>query len=183
MPPPNGPRRPETRRPGVPRGPRPSVPEALQPERGQPRPGDLSVAAHFIVAIDGHPLSCARVSGLEMASRVDELASKKDPEHPKNPERVLWSAPAEHGTLLLTRALDGDRTLYAWRKEAMSGERAVRTVAISHLDGAGGDVLHTWTLTSAWPLRWTGPRYDALHGGVALEELEIVFHQLTWQGA
>lgn len=182
MPPPNGPRRPETRRPGVPRGPRPSVPEALQPERGQPRPGDLSTAAHFIVEIDGQPLSCARVSGLEMASRVEELASKNDPAHPDDPKRVLWSAPAEPGTLLLTRALDGDRTLYAWREEAMSGEPAVRTVAIKHLDRAGGDPLHTWQLSSTWPVRWAGPRYDALHGGVALEELELVFQDLTWQG-
>lgn len=144
---------------------------------------DLSVAANFVVEIDGRPLSCARVSGLELASRVEELESKQDPEHPEDPKRVLWSAPAEHGTLLLTRALDGDRTLYAWRKEAMSGEPAVRMVAIRHLERAGGEVLHTWHLTSAWPVRWAGPRYDALHGGVALEELELVFHDLTWQGA
>ncbi|MEX2473290.1 MAG: phage tail protein [Gemmatimonadota bacterium] len=142
----------------------------------------MSVAAHFVVEIDGQPLSCARVSGLELASRVEELASRHDPEHPKDPDHVLWSAPIAPSTVLLTRALDGDRTLYAWRKEAMSGEPATRTVEIRHLEHAAGDTLHTWQLTSAWPLRWAGPRYDALHGGVALEELEIVFHQLTWQG-
>src|SRR5665811_1297106 len=103
----------------------------MTPSNRPRRPQEaLSVAAHFIVEIDGQPLSCVRVSGLEMASRVEELASKKDPEHPDDPKRVLWSAPAEPGTLLLTRALDGDRTLYAWRKEAMSGEPAVRTVSI-----------------------------------------------------
>jgi phage tail-like protein len=144
---------------------------------------DLSVAGNFIVEIDGQPLPCARVSGLELASRVEELESKKDPEHPEDPKRVLWSAPVANGTLLLTRALDGDRTLYAWRKEAMSGEPAVRTVVVRHLERAGGDVLHTWQFTSAWPLRWAGPRYDALHGGVALEELELVFQELNWQGA
>jgi phage tail-like protein len=143
----------------------------------------VSVAAHFVVEIDGLPVSCSRVSGLEMASRVEGLASKQDPEHPEDPGRVLWSAPAEPGTLLLTRALDGDRTLYAWRKEAMSGEPAVRTVTIRHLDRAAGDTIQTWKLKSAWPLRWAGPRYDALHGGVALEELELVFQELNWQGS
>lgn len=138
----------------------------------------LSVAAHFVVEIAGKPLSCARVSGLELASRVDELSSKTDPH---DPEQVLWSAPAEPGTIVLTRALDGDRTFYGWRKEALSGKPAVRSVVIRHLERAGGDVLYVWEVISAWPLRWTGPRYDALGGGVALEELELAFHDLIWQ--
>ncbi len=153
-------------------------------ERHRSRPGagidDLSVAAHFVVEIDGAQLSCARVRGLELGTELDELGSKTDPD---DPERILWSAPARPGRLLLERALDGDRTLFGWRKEAMSGKPAVRAVAIRHLEHAGGQTLHTWEVTNAWPLRWAGPRYDALHGGVALEELEIVFHDIIWHGA
>lgn len=162
-----------------PETPRPTTPGSPGSRRGA-QDEAVSVAAHFVVEIDHRTLPCARVSGLELASRVDDLSSKKDP---KDPERMLWSAPAEPGTLLLTRALDGDRSLYEWRKEALSGKPAVRTVVIHHLERAGGDPLHTWAVTSAWPLRWAGPRYDALYGGVALEELELVFHNLTWQGA
>lgn len=139
----------------------------------------MSGTAHFTVEIDGTEVSCARVSGLELASEVEELSRKKDP---KDPERVLWSAPAHPGRLLLTRALDGDRTLYEWRRKASSGEPATRTVVIRHLDRADGEALHTWKVSSAWPLRWAGPRYDALHGDVALEELELIFDDLIWQG-
>ena len=141
---------------------------------------ELSVAAHFVVEIDDRQLSCARVTGLQLGSDLEELTSRTDPE---DRERILWSAPASPGRLVLTRALDGDRTLFGWRKEAMSGKPAVRTIAIRHLEHAGGQTLHTWEVTSAWPLRWAGPQYDALHGGVALEELEIVFHDITWHGA
>ncbi|MDZ7781018.1 MAG: phage tail protein [Gemmatimonadota bacterium] len=162
--------------------PRPEPPHS-DPRGRTPLPwrgGDdaVTVAAHFTVEIAGIPISCTRVSGLELASQVDELSRKEDP---GDPERVLWSAPACPGRLLLTRALDGDRTLYEWRREALSGKPAIRQVVIGHLESAGGRTLYTWKITSAWPLRWAGPRYDALHGDIALEELELVFDDLIRQ--
>jgi phage tail-like protein len=141
--------------------------------------GALSLAANFTVHINDTLVSCARISGLELASAPDALERKEDPDSLAG---VLWSAPAQPGRVVLARALDGDRTLYQWRREALSGKPAVREVSIRHLDRSGGKALHIWRLTSAWPLRWSGPGYDALHGGIAFEELELVFHDLIWQG-
>ncbi|MCA1791756.1 MAG: phage tail protein, partial [Thioalkalivibrio sp.] len=68
-------------------------------------------------------------------------------------------------------------------REALSGKPAMRQVTVRHLDRADGEVLHEWCIASAWPVRWSGPSYDALHGGIAFEEIELVFHDLTWLGA
>lgn len=140
----------------------------------------MLLAINFLVNIDNLQLSFARISPLEFASDVDMLSRKQVP-----PEQggVLWSAPPEPGRLVMSRAFDGDRTLYEWRREAMSGKPAVRDIAIRHLDRSSKNSLHLWQISRAWPLRWTGPRYDALHGGLAFEEIEVVFNDLTWHGA
>lgn len=140
----------------------------------------MLLAINFLVDIDNRQLSFARISPLELASDVDRINRKPIP-----PEQggVRWSAPPETGRLIMTRAFDGDRTLYEWRREAMSGKPAVRDIAIRHLDRSGTNVLHVWHASRTWPLRWTGPRYDALHGGLAFEEIEVVFNDLTWHGA
>jgi phage tail-like protein len=137
----------------------------------------VTLAAHFTVHIGRIPVSCARVSGLELASNPEQLERKEDPDRLSG---VLWSAPTLPGRLVLARALDGDRTLYEWRREAISGKPAVQDITVQHLDRSGGRPLHTWRLTSAWPLRWTGPTYDALQGGIAFEELEAIFLDIVW---
>lgn len=157
----------------------------LRPERPvQPRPGaidpPLLLAVNFSVLIDDAMIACAHISALEMASDETQLKRivSSDDRH-----QVQWSAPPQQGRLTMARALDADRRLYAWRREALSGKPAVRRVIINHLDRSGTEVLFRWEMPQAWPLRWTGPRYDALHGGIAFEELEIVFDDLLYKGA
>lgn len=140
----------------------------------------MLLAINFLVNINDLELSFARISPLELASDADKVSRKQVP-----PEQggVLWSAPPQPGRLVMSRAFDGDRTLYEWRREAMSGKPAVRDIAIRHLDRSTRNALHLWRVTRAWPLRWTGPQYDALHGGLAFEEIEVVFNDLTWHRA
>lgn len=137
----------------------------------------ISLATNFIVLIDEQPISCARAATLELAADVAQLERQ---DHPGPPPQVRWTAPAASGRLTLARALDGDRRLYEWRHEAMHGKPAVRSIVVQHLERAGGDVLHEFRMEQCWPLRWTGPRYDAFAGGIAFEELEVVYADLLW---
>lgn len=162
----------------------PLRPVPTPPEIDRPRPDAIDpallLAVNFSVLIDGESVSCAHVSPLAMSSLESGL---KQIISPDDRDVVLWSAPKQAGRLVIARALDGNRRLYSWRREAMSGKPAVRTIEINHLDRSGTQTLFTWELTHAWPVRWTGPRYDALHGGIAFEELEVVYNDLLWRGS
>lgn len=130
------------------------------------RPREPVLAARFRVWIGGDEIAVARVSGLALAGAEAE-------------GRAAWDAPALPVRLRLARALDGDRRLYAWRREAMrAGGEARREVVVRQLDGAGRAV-HGWSLVG-WPLAWAGPELDANAGGLAWETLEIVADDLTW---
>ncbi len=143
-------------------------------------PPFLSLAAHFELHIDGVQLSCASVSAPELAADASQIQRR---ESGGVRAGVLWTAPSIPSRLVITRALDGDRTLYEWRREAISGKAAVRTIEIKHLERAGAEPLHIWRAVHTWPLRWTGPHYDALHGGIAVEALELVYDDLLWLSA
>jgi phage tail-like protein len=87
--------------------------------------------------------------------------------------------------LLLRRALTRSTELYEWRRAVAAGKDDRRDVTIQQLDAAAGEVANSWRLVRAWPLRWSGPAFNALETGIAYEELELAFDDLTWneQGA
>ncbi len=165
-------------RPVQPGSPTPTPP-TIDSTRPSPIDASLLLAVHFEVLIDGTPLSCAHISPLAVTGVESGLKRSVSPD---DRESIVWSAPHQPGRLVITRALDRNRYLYAWRREAMSGKPATRTIEINHLERSGGTPLFRWELTFAWPLRWTGPRYDALHGGIAFEELDVVYNDLLWKG-
>jgi phage tail-like protein len=41
-------------------------------------------------------------------------------------------------------------------------------------------VVNAWRLTRAWPVRWSGPAFDAMSGEIAWEELELAYDDLEW---
>jgi phage tail-like protein len=125
------------------------------------------LAAAFRVEIDGREIGIARVSGLALAEEAGGPGDGKR----------AGPAPLR---VTLTRALDGDRRLYDWRREAAEkGEAAARRVAVRQLDPATGAPLAAFVL-EGWPVAWTGPEFDANAGGLAWESLEILAHDLIW---
>lgn len=138
---------------------------------GRDGPGPR-LAASFRVEIDGREIGIARVSGLALAAGPAALAG---------PERgEPWRAAPAPIRVTLTRALDGDRRLFDWRREAAEkGEGAARRVVVRQLDPATGAPVAAFVF-EGWPLAWTGPEFDANAGGLAWESLEILAHDLIW---
>ena len=40
--------------------------------------------------------------------------------------------------------------------------------------------MNAWRFVRAWPIRWSGPDFDALRDDIAWEELELTFDDLLW---
>ena len=164
------------RRPIVP--PQPPRPQPGRPPTARPTlAGEPTTAFCFAVALDGEDLALARIEGLDLAA---DPASLKPVRDPRGDGQQGWTALPLPGRLLLRRAIDGDRRLYTWRREAIAGKAAVKDLAIRQLDRAFATTLNTWRVVGAWPLRWSGPVFDAGVADFAFEELELVFVDLDW---
>lgn len=138
------------------------LPEIRRPGRHADERLEPILNAHFRVVIGKTELGVARISDLHLS----------DPEN---------TAEAVAQTVTLTRAIDADRTFYRWRLEAARGRKDRRRVRIHHLHRPGDETpAWSFTLISAFPVRWTGPRFDAIRPEVAWEELEISYATISW---
>jgi hypothetical protein len=117
--------------------------------------------AHFSVLIDGVDTSFSYVGG---------IGSESDPEDPRS------STPA---TVLLRRAVTGSRDLFLWRQAVAEGKEDTRRVVVRQ-HTASGRTVNAWVLEGAWPRRWSGPTFDAVQGGVAMEEVELAYDRVIW---
>jgi phage tail-like protein len=79
------------------------------------------------------------------------------------------------GDVTLKRGLIGALDLYQWIDQVRTGDQgAKRNVTISLRDESGQNVVMTWRLTNARPMRYTAPSFNAKGGtDVAIEELVL----------
>lgn len=143
------------------RPPDPDRPNAPPSARDR-RAATLETTRHFRVFIDEEEIGIAWISRLQLLD-----TDRADPHHPS--------------TVTLARAIDHDRRLHDWRRGAAAGDAQPRTVEIFLLDRPNGKPRHGWTLDAAVPVRWTGPGFDALSGGLAMEEIELAYRTILWQ--
>ena len=111
-------------------------------------------------------------------SEAGPLTSATDPEAPTPDKRHAH----RYAPVILRRAVSTSRELYDWRRAIVSGKKDRRDVVIRQLSAPGGGVVNSWRLVNAWPLRWSGPSFNALRSDIAFEELELTFDDLIWGG-
>jgi phage tail-like protein len=87
---------------------------------------------------------------------------------------------AAFSPVVLRRALTTSTELYDWRRNVVAGKDDRRDVTIRQLSAPGGRVVNTWRLVRSWPVRWSGPTFDAMRAAIAFEELELAFDDLVW---
>lgn len=137
------------------------LPGIRLPGSGAGRPEPI-LNAHFRVEIGQDEVGVARISDLQLS----------------DPDRTAQGVAQ---TVTLTRAIDADRTFYRWRIEAARGRDERRRVRVHHLRRPGDETpAWTFTLISAVPVRWTGPRFDAVRPEIAWEELELSYTTISW---
>jgi phage tail-like protein len=130
-----------------------------------PRPDALLRVNCFQVLIGDRELGFASVGPLSSTMTRDEHG-----------DRPVNGFP----NVILRRALTTSRELFDWRRRIVDGKDDRREVTIRQLSAPGGEVVNGWQLVGAWPVRWSGPQFDAMAADVAFEELELAFDDLVW---
>ena len=116
------------------------------------------------------------VSGLERQTEVEPYREGGVNDH----ERQLV-VKTTHPPLTLKRGLV-DAGLWTWHKEVVDGAVDRRTLTVVLY--SGNDVQAcAWTCTGAYPTKWTASEFDAMADAVLTESVEIVYHELSLDGA
>ena len=129
---------------------------------------DLLRTSAFQVLFDDQEVGVAWVGPLTSASDLESPPGRRS---------------NRYATVVLRRALSTSTELFDGRRRVAGGQDDTRTVTIRQLSAPGGRVVNAWRLVGAWPVRWSGPAFDALSSEVAVEELELQFDDLVWQGS
>jgi phage tail-like protein len=129
------------------------------------KPDQLLRINCFEVLIADQELGFAEVGSFTSQTTLDGLTDR--PVHRLAP-------------VVLRRALTTSTALYDWRRLIVAGKDDRRDVTIRQLSAPGGKIVNVWRLVGAWPSRWSGPAFDAMHNDIAWEELELTFDDLVW---
>jgi phage tail-like protein len=84
----------------------------------------------------------------------------------------------KYANLTLKRGMTDDSDLWNWRKSAMDGTVVRQSGSVVLLDEKGEEKVR-WNFREGWPMKWTGPSFNATGNEVAIETLEIVHEGLT----
>lgn len=82
--------------------------------------------------------------------------------------------------IVLGRGITNDHALWDWRKEVMDGTITRRAISIV-LRNAKGEEQIRWNVKECWPVKWSGPSFDATSDAVAIEKLELAHEGIEVQ--
>lgn len=133
---------------------------------------DPYLGFRFRIEIDGMiEGGFAEVSGLEVTTGVEDFreGGVNDFVH-KFPNETTF------GNLVLKKGLAGSTTLWEWHRDVVTGKIKRATIHITMLKDHSDETAHMWSFKDAYPVKWTGPDFNASENAVAFESLEIAHH-------
>ena len=138
------------------------------------RNDDLRLSAlQVAVTFDGMPTAFFRsVSGLSMEIEVVEFreGGENGAVH-KIPGRVKYP------NIVLKQGFAGASDLQKWAFRIAAGQFEHKNATIVISDQRS-QVVARYTLTNAWPTKWSAPDFDATSNDVAIETIEIAHEGL-----
>ena len=84
----------------------------------------------------------------------------------------------KYGNITLRKGLADTMVLYEWINAGIEGEVQRKTLTITLLDQTENPVA-SWQIINAWPVKYTGPDFNATSSEVAVETLEVAHESMT----
>src|SRR6185369_1607758 len=119
----------------------------------------------------------SEVSGLNTEITVAEYRTGNDPVNHVRKRPGIFKT----GDVTLKRGVIGAVNIRDWLEAVRNGDvsQAKRDIVIKLLDESRANVVASWKLRSAMPMKWTGPTLSAKGGtDVAMEELVLSVEQV-----
>ncbi|MFF0204632.1 phage tail protein [Streptomyces sp. NPDC005017] len=133
-------------------------------------------ALNFKVGWGDSTSSFSEVSGLTMETETVEYRGGA------HPEQTVRKMPGlrKYGSVTLKRGIvpAAGNGLFAWFDQVQSGGDFRRVVTVS-LCNEQQEIVMTWTMKSAWPVKLEGPGLKGTGTDVAIESLEFAHEGIT----
>jgi phage tail-like protein len=135
---------------------------------------------NFIVEVEGQEIAAfSEVSGLDSENTPIEYREGADA---TNSVRKLLGM-EKYSNVQLKKGITGSLTLWNWRKEARDSTSTippVKSVTIKLLNEKGdrNKPAMTFKLRNAWPMKITGPTFNAKGNDIAIEQLDLAHERL-----
>lgn len=79
----------------------------------------------------------------------------------------------KYGDVTLKRGVVGSTSFWDWFRQTRDGAPERRTVVVQLVSEDRADVVMTWRLRNAFPIKYVGPTLDARGNAVAIESLTL----------
>jgi phage tail-like protein len=135
-----------------------------------PRPiteESISNCRFYVFIDDKEQAIFTEVSGLELQMDVFEYQ-----EGGNNAFVHQLPGRTKVGRLTLKRGMTCSNDFLLWQLQIASGDMQRRNVSVAAFDVSGEEVVR-WNFDRAYPVKWSGPAFDASGSGVAVETLEL----------
>jgi phage tail-like protein len=144
-----------------------------------PRAVDIDTLTTFHYAVEMQGLTAAsfdEVTGLDAKQEVFEIkeGGVNGMTH-KLPGRITYS------NVTLKWGAQHNNSLWAWYNDFVTKTdktSELKDISIIQYD-QHLDEIQRWNLTKAFPVKWVGPTFKASDNQVAIETLELAYHELT----
>lgn len=128
---------------------------------------------HFTVSYGGSNVDFTEVSGLSIS--VNEITYRGGASPNKLPLKMA-GLPTINNISLKKGMFKADEELYNWFSQGVvnqdpnSIDRRDLTI---HLMDPAGNIVATWNIKAAWPLKYDGPSLNSTGNDVAVESVEL----------
>ncbi len=127
----------------------------------------------FIVTVGNEKIAFKSVSGLQMAVEKIEY---------KDGAGGLFKMPGQSQGISLTLkrgVIKGQKQLYTWISSISLNQVEKKDISISLTNDVGTELLVTWNISNAFPIKLSAPNFDASSNEVAIEELSLEADRLS----
>lgn len=143
---------------------------------------DFPVAFHFTVAFTSPGPSVSDAAFQEVSGLEAEVDLETVVEGGENRFVHRLPKPVKHKNLVLKRGLtDSSGDLVKWCKSVIENDFTQpiepKGMTVSLCDG-DGDPVATWSITNAYPVKWSVGAFDAMKNELAIETIELAFNTL-----
>jgi phage tail-like protein len=124
---------------------------------------------NFAVEMDGLTrMGFKQCTGLDSASAATKYREGTDPT--LGSRQLAGMLTFSH--ISLQRGITDDHALWDWREKVAKGAIERHTISIILRDDAGNEKIR-WNVKNCWPVKWTGPTFDATSDAIGIETLEL----------
>lgn len=137
---------------------------------------DPYLGSNFRVEIDSiAAIAFSEISGLDVSIDIVDYRTGSAPQSTAEKLPGL----SRYQNITMKRGLTQNTDLWNWVKNILAGVPDKRNLSIVLEDAQHNDVIR-WTVTNAWPCRWSGPELNGGSSSIAVESIEICHEGISW---